>query len=57
MDMAHDIFNHNNSKASQLVQLVNLHHPDFYDSNSAKNRDIGTLNIFLYYMIFANGLT
>ena len=46
--------NQNNTPFVQGV--INLKQPDNRDYFSAIKRDIGTLNIFLFYIIFTNDL-
>ena len=40
--------------ASKFPERCTYHKPDNYDSISVKKRGIGTLNMFLFYIIFTN---
>ena len=39
------------------VQVCNLRHPNNCDLSQQKMRDIGTFNIFLFYILFTNDLS
>ena len=52
------LFEDYNKKITNTFQLGNLHHPwkFIFLFNNPKKRNIGTLNMSLFYIIFANDL-
>ena len=49
------VSDHEGDSDIEILWLLYINHKtDNYDSISAKKRDIGTLNMFLFYIIFTN---